>query len=156
MAQDQKKVLTKEWYQKLFEELTFLKSERLPSVLGRLKDAIWQWDISENSDYDAAMSEKDLIEVRIAEIQDTLENVEILEWSKVTWEVKYNSVVVLEDEKGRQETYRLVWTWEVDILDWTISFESPAWQVLKGKRAWDEVSIRSPRWRYKLKVLEVK
>jgi len=151
----EKKVLTKQWFLKLQEELRILKTEKLPTVLVRLKDAIWQWDISENSDYDAAMSEKDLLEVRIREIDDLLANVEILEDHVSSGEVKYNSTVLIEDEKGKQYTYRVVWTWEMDILDNTISFDSPLGSALKWKVVGDMVNVRAPRWRYKVKILEI-
>lgn len=151
-----KKVLTKQWFLKLQEELKILKTEKLPTVLIRLKDAIWQWDISENSDYDAAMSEKDLLEVRIREIEELLENVEILEDHISSGEVKYNSTVIIEDEKWKKYEYRIVWTWEMDILDNTISFDSPLGNALKNKVVWDIVSVRAPRGKYKVKILEIK
>ncbi len=152
----EKKVLTKQWFLKLQEELRVLKTEKLPAVLVRLKDAIWQWDISENSDYDAAMSEKDLLEVRIREIEELLENVEILEEHVSSGEVKYNSTVLIEDEKWKTYEYRIVGTWEMDILDNTISFDSPLGAALKGKTVWEIITVRAPRGKYKVKILEVK
>ncbi len=157
MASKKTKYLTQVWYDKLVKELEELKSSRLPEVLQRLKEAIDQWDISENSEYDDAMAQKDLIEVRINEIEWMLENVEIIEESRSSSEeIKYGSVVVLEDDKENVYEFTLVGSWEVDILNWSISFESPVGYAIFGKKKWDIVSVRSPRKRYQMKILDVK
>jgi len=152
----EKKYLTKEWFDKLTVELQLLKTEKLPWVLQRLKDAIWQWDISENSEYETAIAEKDLVESRILEIGELLSNVEIIKWKWVSTEVKYSSKVKLEDEKGKTYEFTMVGSWEVDILEDTISFDSPVWVAIKWKKKWDIVNVRSPRGRIKMKILEIK
>lgn len=152
----EKNYLTKEWYEKLKAELKLLKVEKLPAVLSRLKDAIWQWDISENAEYETAIQEKDLIESRVAELEELLNNVQIIEWTWKSSEVKYSSKVRLKDEKWNIYDFTIVWTWEVDILSDTISFESPVWIAIKGKKKWDVVSVRAPNWRRKMTILEIK
>lgn len=149
--------LTKEWFEKLKKELLILKNEKLPGVLVRLKDAIWQWDISENSEYESALAEKDLVEARISELSTFLDNVEIIEEGEVKTsdDVRYWSKVVLEDDKWKVFEFTIVWSWEVDILNGQISFESPVWTAIKWKRAGDMVKVRSPRRRYEMKILSI-
>lgn len=89
------------------QEHTELKNNKLPAVLERLKEAIAQGDISENAEYDTAMGEKELIEARIAEIEQILQDVEIIEHAD-TSEIRYGSTVVIEDEKGAVSTWRIV------------------------------------------------
>jgi transcription elongation factor GreA len=60
------------------KELHSLKNTELPAALERLREAIGQGDISENSEYDTAISEKELIESRISELEDFLSNVQII------------------------------------------------------------------------------
>lgn len=152
----EKNFLTKEWYEKLLEELKDLKEEKLPSILSKLKEAAWHWDISENAEYETAMAEKDLIESRISQLEELLDNVEIIKSDKKSAsEVRYSSKVVLEDEKWKQYEYVVVGSWEVNVLEWTISFESPVWVAIKGKKEWDTVSVRSPRGRMKMKILKI-
>lgn len=148
--------LTKEWYQKLIEELQFLKNEKLPNTLEKLKEAIAQWDISENAEYDTAMGEKELIEARINEIQHILENVEIIEHDTNNTEIKYWSVVVLEDEKWIQSTWTIVGSWEVDVLASTISFQSPLWHAIRWKSVGDTIQVKAPQKRYSMKIVEIK
>lgn len=152
----EKNFLTKEWFEKLQKELKLLKSEKLPAVLLRLKDAIWQWDISENAEYETAIQEKDLIEARIAELEELLNNVQIIaEWWKST-EVKYSTKVKLKDEKWNLYEFTIVWSWEVDVLENTISFDSPVWIAIKWKKKGDVVSVRAPNGRRKMTILEIK
>lgn len=148
--------LTKEWYQKLIEELQLLKNEKLPNTLEKLKEAIAQWDISENAEYDTAMGEKELIEARINEIQHILENVEIIEHDTNNTEIKYWSVVVLEDEKWTKSTWTIVGSWEVDVLANTISFQSPLWHAIRWKSVGDTIQVKAPQKRYTMKIVEIR
>lgn len=147
--------LTQEWYDKLLEEIHTLKEDKLPSTLARLKEAISQWDISENAEYDTAMADKELIESRINEITLILADVEIIKHQ--AWgEVRYGSTVVLIDEKGREEEWSVVGTGEIDVLNRTISFQSPIGHAIRGKQAGDKVSVRAPNKKYQLTIKEVK
>jgi len=147
--------LTKEWLLKLQQERENLKSKKLPSVLERLKEAIAQGDISENAEYDTSMGEKELIEARISEIEQILQDVEIIEHVATT-EIRYWSTVKIEDEKGVVSTWRVVGSGEIDILSWTVSFESPLGHALRGKKAGDTIQVRAPQKKYSAKILEVK
>ena len=147
--------LTKEWYEKLLAELKLLKEEKLPYVLEKLKEAIAQWDISENAEYDSAMSERELIEARIKKIEAMLEDVEIIEEQK-WWEIRYGSTVVLKDEKWKLYELKIVGTNESDILEWTISFKSPLGHAIQGKKKWDKVSVTATQKKYQMTIVEVK
>lgn len=148
--------LTKEGFQKLEEELYELKFTKLPAVLERLKDAIAQWDISENAEYDTAMSEKELIEARISEIEHIMQHVEIIESTAGWVEIRYGSVVVLKDEKWKKTTWTVVGSGEVDVLEGTISFQSPLGHALRGKKTGDVVTVRAPQKKYSVTIVEVK
>lgn len=147
--------LTKQGYEKLVEELRLLKDEKLPAVLERLKEAISQGDISENAEYDTAMSEKELIEGRISEISASLDHVEIIE-HKQDGEIRYGSKVSFIDDKEREHTYTIVGTGEVDILAGNISFQSPLGVALRGKKKWDVVQVKAPNKKYSVKVTNVR
>lgn len=153
---DNKNFLTKEWHEKLLQEFKILKTEKLPWVLSRLKDAFSQWDISESSEYETALAEKDLIEARIRELTDMLENVEIIEEWKKSNEIRYWSKVRLKDDKWKEYDFTMVWWWEVDILNNTLSFSSPMWIAIKWKKKWDIVNVRAPKWKYEVVILDVK
>ncbi len=155
-GEDQLNYLTKEWYESMQQELHRLKNDELPAALQRLKDAIWQWDISENSEYDTAISEKELIESRIWEIEEFLTNVQIIEEDqKGATDIRYGSKVTFERD-GQKIQVTVVGSGEVDILNDTISFESPLWAALKGKKKGDICRVKADSGRYDVKVVEVK
>lgn len=167
--QEEKNYLTKEWYENLVAELSELKSEKLPKVLERLKDAIGQGDISENAEYDTATMEKDFIEARMVEISSMLKDVEIIDEksSKGAKEVRYGSKVKLLDveknkglllhlEKSDVEWFTIVGSWEIALNEWNISFECPIWSAIKGKKVWDVCRVRMPHGRFEIKVSEIK
>jgi len=147
--------ITREWYEKLVEELKKLKEEELPKVLETLKEAIGQWDISENAEYDAAMERKNQIEIRIAQLEEIIKKAKIIDERKKSTTVWYWSKVKFEDDKGRVYEVTIVGTSEVDVENNHFSLESPLGKALAGKKVWDTAVVRAPKWKYKVKILEV-
>lgn len=145
--------LTKEWYDKLVSELNELKNVTLPSILTRLKAAIEQWDLSENAEYEQAMEDKSMAEVKIAELEQFLENVEIIDSSSSEF-VWYGNTVRLE-RKWTELEFEIVGSWEVNIFENKISLDSPLWEKIKGKKVWDTVLVDSPEWEYEVKILSI-
>lgn len=147
--------LTREWYDSMLQELHKLKNEELPAALERLKEAIGQWDISENSEYDTAIAEKEMIEARINEIEEFLNNVQIIEETTGGSEIRYGSKVTI-DRDGQKITLTIVGTGEVDILNDTISFDSPLGSALKGRKKGDIAKVKADSGRYEVKIIDIK
>ncbi|USN56023.1 MAG: GreA/GreB family elongation factor [Candidatus Peribacteria bacterium] len=76
------------------------------------------------------MAEKEFIEARIEEIKNILHDVEIIENTK-SGDVRYGSIVTFKDDKGRSYTYTVVGTGEVNVLENTISLQSPLGMALR-------------------------
>jgi transcription elongation factor GreA len=157
-----KNYLTKEWYEKLAQELHDLKVSKLPNILERLWEAKALWDLSENFEYKTALEDKDFLESRVSEIEWLIKNVEILESEtnnkKWKWVIDFNSVVSLKID-WEKHNITIVWTWEIDMEiqdDFKISFESPIWSAIRWRQKWDVVKVRLPSWRKELEILDVK
>ena len=156
-----KNFLTREWYDKLINELQELKQEKLPAVLERLAEAKAMWDLSENFEYKSAMEDKDFINSRIAEITNLIADVEIVEKEK---DIKKSDKVVdfgskvtvrIEDD-DKEYQVSIVGTWEIGIEDGLkISFESPLGQVIRGKKVGDTVKMRHEGGRKDVKIIAV-
>lgn len=145
--------LTKEWYDKLVSELNELKNVTLPWILTRLKAAIEQWDLSENAEYEQAMEDKSMAEVKISELEQFLENVEIIDSSSSEFIWYWNTVRV--ERKWLEIDFEIVGSWEVNIFENKISLDSPLWEKIKGKKVWDTVLVDSPEWEYEIKILSI-
>ena len=156
-----KNFLTREWYDKLINELQELKQEKLPAVLERLAEAKAMGDLSENFEYKSAMEDKDFINSRIAEITNLIADVEIVEKEKDIKKsdkvVDFGSKVTVsiqDDDKEYQVS--IVGTWEIGIEDGLkISFESPLGQAIRVKKVGDKVKMRHEGGRKDVKIIAV-
>ena len=156
-----KNFLTREWYDKLINELQELKQEKLPAVLERLAEAKAMWDLSENFEYKSAMEDKDFINSRIAEITNLIADVEIVEKEKdikksdIVVDFGSNVTVIIEDD-DKEYRVSIVGTWEIGIEDGLkISFESPLGQAIRGKKVGDTVKMRHEGGRKDVKIIAV-
>ena len=134
--------ITIEGKAELEEELTQLKSRR-GEVADKIAEARDFGDLSENAEYDAAREEQGLLETRIAEIEDILNNAEIIK-SSGRKTIGLGSRVELKTD-DKIVTYTLVGPVEADPLEGKISNESPIGLALFGKRVGDAVTITTPR-----------
>lgn len=160
------KTISRVWYEKLIAELQELKQNKLPAVLEQIAEAKELWDLSENFDYKNALEEKDLINSRIKQIEELIDGVEIIDSDKKSGEktVWFWSKVIVQIEDDDPCEVIIVWTWEVKfydekgerIKDFLISFDSPVWQAIRGKKAWDTVKMRLNNERKDVKIISVK
>ncbi len=134
--------ITDEGKQKLEQELEQLKGRR-GDIADKIAAARDFGDLSENAEYDAAREEQGLVETRIAEIEDILQNSEIIKASRGST-VGLGSSVDLES-KDKQVTYKIVGSVEANPLEGKISNESPIGKQLMGKKVGDKVTIITPK-----------
>jgi transcription elongation factor GreA len=130
-------------------ELKDLKSCR-GEVAEKIAEARDFGDLSENVEYDVAREEQGLVETRIAEIEDILQNTTIIKngnKSKVT----LGSRVTLKFGK-KQVIYTLVGPVEADPLDGKISNKSPIGKEIFGKKVGDEFAITTPKGQIKYEI----
>lgn len=123
-------------------ELADLKSRR-GEIAEKIATARDFGDLRENAEYDAARKEQGLVETRIAEIEEILQNAEIIQSSDGS-AVVLGSMVELQSS-DKTVTYTVVGPVEADPLAGKISNESPIGKELIGKKVGDEVTIKTPK-----------
>ncbi len=134
--------ITAEGKKELELELEELKSRR-GEVADKIAEARDFGDLSENAEYDAAREEQGLLETRIAEIEEIVNNAEIIKAVKRTT-VGLGSKVELK-MGAKKVTYTVVGPVEADPLEGRISNESPIGMALYGKKVDDKVTITTPK-----------
>lgn len=134
--------ITKEGKKELEKELEELKGRR-GEIAEKIASARDFGDLSENAEYDAAREEQGLVETRIAEIEDILQQAEIIKSSKSSV-VGLGSTVELKSD-AKTVVYQMVGPVEANPLEGKISNESPIGQQLMGKKVGDEVKIKTPK-----------
>ena len=149
--------ITTEGVKEKQERLRFLKNEKRPEVLERLKTAREFGDLSENSEYDAARNEQGQVETEIQLIEDTLRLAKVIDPSKVSKDVAgIGTVVKLYDEEWDEEVvYKIVGTIESDPDRGFISNESPIGKALVGKKVGETATIVTPGGSIQMKVLSI-
>lgn len=126
----------------LEQELDELKGRR-GDIAEKIAAARDFGDLSENAEYDAAREEQGLVETRIAEIEDILQNASIIQATTGST-VGLGSRVELKTG-DKTVVYSLVGPVEADPLSGKISNESPIGLQLMGKRVGDQVTISTPK-----------
>lgn len=154
-------LLTREGYDKIVDELEYLKAVKRAEVAQRIKVAISFGDISENAEYDEAKNEQAQMEERIYKLENQLRVAKIIEET----EVDVNAVSIgrsvkieLKDptmKKAEVEEYAIVGSAEADPALNRISNESPIGAALLGKKVGDKVTVQVPVGNVKIKILEI-
>ena len=157
MANSKTMTYTQEGYNKLVEELEYLKGTRRNEVKEAIALARSFGDLSENAEYDEARNEQAKVEARIAELESLIENAEIIDESLIdTSVVSVGSTVVVNNlTTGKEVEYTIVGSNEVDPLKGKISDVCPIGLALSGKRSGDKVSVTTPRGVIELKIKAV-
>ena len=156
MEEKEAVLLTEEGYQKLEEELKYLKGTKKMEVAERIKVAREFGDISENSEYDEAKNEQAQLEAKIIEMENTLRTAKIVEKIS-TRNVGIGVTVTLYDyEYDESVDYHIVPATEVDVINNKISVESPVGKALYGKKKGDEIEVEIPDGVAKYRIDDIK
>lgn len=134
--------ITNEGKKELEKELADLKARR-GAVADKIAEARDFGDLSENAEYDAAREEQGLLETRIAEIEDIVNNADIIKASRKQT-IDLGSKVELKTN-GKTVTYTIVGPVEADPIAGKISNESPIGMALYGKKVGDKITISTPK-----------
>lgn len=151
-------VLTEEGYNKLEEELKYLKGPKKMEVAERIKIAREFGDISENSEYDEAKNEQALLEAKILEMENTLRHAKVVDEDEVsTRKAGVGTLVTVHDFEFDEEiAYGIVGATEVNMAENKISNESPVGKALIGRKKGDIVEVETPGGVAKYKILSIK
>ena len=133
--------------EELQQELNYLKTTRSDEVAEQIKIARGFGDLSENSEYDEAKNEQGKLYSRIAELEEVLQHVVIVDESSSNSDVvSIGCKVTVADANGREmPPYRIVGSQESDPMHGIISEESPFGKALIGKKEGDTVTVEAPR-----------
>ncbi len=149
--------VTEEGLKKLQEELDYLKTVRREEIKDMIKTAKSFGDLSENSEYDEAKNEQAIVEARIAELEEMLNNVRIVDASALENDVVRVglSVKIKNVDSGETEEYRIVGVTEADPFEGLISDESPIGKALLGQKVGTVVEVEIPLGMVKYKITKI-
>jgi transcription elongation factor GreA len=148
--------LTQEGFDKLQDELNYLRKEKRQEVADRLREAADGEDLIENAEYEAAKNEQAFVEGRIKELEILLATAKIIEESSAKDSIQVGSTVsIQESDSEEKETFTIVGAAEAKPSEGRISNESPLGRALLNHSKGDEVNVKAPDGDYKVKIIKV-
>lgn len=150
-------ILTKEGLKQLEAELSNLKAVKRPEIAEKIKEAREFGDLSENSEYEAALDAQAKMEQRIGYLEEQLKNAKVLDESEIDKNtVSVGSRVKVKDlEMDEEDEYIIVGKTESDPTQNKISDQSPLGMALMGKKKGATVTVSAPGGEYQCKILKV-
>jgi transcription elongation factor GreA len=128
-------------------ELKELKSVRRPAIIEAIATAREHGDLKENAEYHAAREEQSFTEGRIAELESSLSNAQIIDITRITQNdrVVFGCTVELLDmATDAQVVYQIVGDIEADINENRIAISSPIARALIGREAGEDIIVEAP------------
>ncbi len=138
------------------DELEYSKKVKRAEVTARIQQAREFGDVTENSEYDAAMDEQALMENRIVELEKILKSAKVISVSSTKSDFVIIGSTVAVEMDGEIDEFTIVGRVEADPSKKRISNESPLGQALLGAKTGESVEVTTPIVRYRCKVLEIK
>ena len=151
------KYFTQEGYDKLTEELDFLKQVERPRITQEIADARDKGDLSENAEYDAAKEAQGLLEARISKLENDLSNARVLDETQTDTSTVHllTKVTILNIDNNLKMTYSIVSETEADLAAKKISVTSPIGKGLLGKSVGEIAEIQVPNGVACFKILDI-
>ena len=153
MAQ-QETLLTAEGLRDLEKELEELKTVGRKEAAEKIKVARSFGDLSENSEYDEAMSDQAKLEARINEIEHMIKNAKVFDEEALGTEVVHIGSKVTNDP-GAELQYKIVGFAQADPDEGKISDESPVGKALIGHKVGETVEVEAPIGLLKFVIKEI-
>jgi transcription elongation factor GreA len=140
-------VLTPKGLKELKTKLEELSTARRREVAARIKEAREFGDIAENAEYDDAKNEQAMLEKQIADLEEKLRSVKVIDKKSINTDAVGVGVVVhVKDQKTDKSTkYTIVGSAEADPSESKLSNESPVGKALMGHKRGEIVSVPVPR-----------
>ena len=149
--------MTEEGYKKLVEELSRLESVERPAISKQIAEARDKGDLSENAEYDAAKEAQGMLEMKIAQLKNTIASARMIDETKLnTNDVQIMNKVKIRNTATKQEmTYTLVSESEANLKEHKLSVTTPIAQGLLGKKVGDKVQVTVPNGKIEFEIIEI-
>lgn len=148
--------LTRDGYSKLQDELDFLRTKKREEIAQRLHEAMEGGELIENAEYEAAKNEQAFVEGRIKELDLLLATAKVIDETIPHGPtVQVGSVVTIQEDGEKPETYTIVGAAEANPQAGRISNESPLGKALLNKKTGDKVQVDAPQGAFTVQIVKV-
>ena len=149
--------MTEEGYRTLKEELNELERVQRPAISKQIAEARDKGDLSENAEYDAAKEAQGLLEMKIAQLKETLATARLIDESKInTNEVQIlNRVKIKNIKTGQVMSYMIVSESEANLKEGKLSVTTPIAKGLLGKKVGEKANVQVPSGLMEFEIVEI-
>ncbi|MDD4489471.1 MAG: transcription elongation factor GreA [Paludibacter sp.] len=149
--------MTEDGYKKLKEELNDLERVQRPAISKQIAEARDKGDLSENAEYDAAKEAQGLLEMKIAQLKETLASARMIDESKIkTHEVQIlNRVKIKNIKTGQVMSYMIVSESEANLKEGKLSVTTPIARGLLGKKVGEKANVQVPSGLMEFEIVEI-
>jgi transcription elongation factor GreA len=138
-------------------ELAELEGQGRREIAERIKTAREWGDLKENSEYHDAKNEQAHLETKIARLREKIADAVVVEEDagSTGGVVGFGSTVVVRDQAGVEQTWRIVSSHDAAPGAGRLSAESPVAVALLGRAPGEQASVSLPKGKRTLTVLSV-
>ena len=150
-------MMTAAGLQTLNAELAALEGDRRREMAERIKTAREWGDLKENSEYHDAKNEQAHLETKIARLREKIAAAVIVEEATQAAGglVGFGSSVLVRDQDGVEQTWRIVSSHDASPAEGRLSAESPVAVALLGRAPGEKTSVALPKGKRELTILSV-
>jgi transcription elongation factor GreA len=154
--QDRPVYVTNKGKEELEQELEQLRTVERQRIIDQLHEVKSGGDWMENTEQMLFEDQLAFVDSRISELEDMLADAELIQADDDNTTVNIGDTVVIEDEDGERETYRIVGYAETNPSEGLISNESPTGRALLQRHVGEEVIVEAPAGDIKFRIVAVK
>ena len=143
---------------RLSGELKALEHEYRIELPKEIKTAVAMGDLSENSEYKAALERQAYVRARIAQLRERLGSINSLDLGSVPRDKAGlgSTVKLLDLDTDEEVTYQLVFPEVADLEQGLLSIASPIGRSLVGQAPGDEVTVEIPSGHKHFELLDLR
>ena len=138
-----------------YEQLTHVRRQELAERIRQAREES-HGDSGDSTAYEDAKMDLALLEQRIAELEHTLAEVELMPETEGHTEVTLGCHVIIQDSDGEKEEYAIVDHVDADPRAGRLSQTSPVGAALLGKHTGDVVIAETPAGQRSLTIVEIR
>ncbi len=149
--------LTREGYERMVEELEYLKQVKRKEISSAIEHARSLGDLKENAEYHTAKDAMAENEKKIRQLEDKLARADIIDDKKIDASKAYigAKVTLIDLDTDDEIEYTLVGQDEANALEGLISITSPVGKALLGHKVDDVIEIEVPAGTLSYKIIKI-
>ncbi len=149
--------ITQKGLEKLKRNLDQLIRIERPAISKLISDARDKGDLAENAEYVAAKEAQEMLEMRIAKLENMIANSRIIDESQIdTSRVRLlNKIKIRNTLNNEVKDYIIVPETEADLKAGKISVNTPIAQGLLGKKIGETVNVKVPSGQIAFEIINI-